>query len=338
MKIFLSYRRDDAAGHAGRLRDDLLERLGEGSVFQDVASIAPGQRYRGAIDEAIHGADLILIVIGRRWATVVDERGNPRLGEPHDVVRREVEAALRSGRQVVPVLVDGADMPSADALPAPLVPLCELNAIELRDEAWNADLDRMGGALGIPEPGARRARRRAVLTGTAVLGIGLLVVAGLLYAVLGPKRTVIVTASPSVGATSTPTSTPVVAAPSQRPEPMPADSTATTTRKVHRGVVRWLLVRWWRTATPSSEHSTVTLEVKVQNDTDDTMSVYEDLFHLRAGGIDQGTPRLGAVEGHDAPGAGEANVVRLQYTWVSAERPLVLLVGDQSRGRITLSP
>jgi hypothetical protein len=41
--IFLSYRRDDSAGYAGRLRSSLEAKLGEGSVFRDVDAIEPGQ-------------------------------------------------------------------------------------------------------------------------------------------------------------------------------------------------------------------------------------------------------------------------------------------------------
>jgi hypothetical protein len=42
VRVFVSYRRGDAVGHAVRLHDELAARLGTGSVFQDVASIAPG--------------------------------------------------------------------------------------------------------------------------------------------------------------------------------------------------------------------------------------------------------------------------------------------------------
>ena len=40
--LFISYRRQDAAGHAGRLRSDLARRYGDERVFLDVADLAPG--------------------------------------------------------------------------------------------------------------------------------------------------------------------------------------------------------------------------------------------------------------------------------------------------------
>jgi hypothetical protein len=52
VQIFLSYRRGDVGGYAGRLTDALRQRLGAKSVFQDVTAIAPGQDYTAAIDRA----------------------------------------------------------------------------------------------------------------------------------------------------------------------------------------------------------------------------------------------------------------------------------------------
>lgn len=53
VRVFLSYRRGDAGGYAGRLADALLQRLGPRSVFQDVTAISPGQDYTVAIDRAL---------------------------------------------------------------------------------------------------------------------------------------------------------------------------------------------------------------------------------------------------------------------------------------------
>src|SRR4051794_23635104 len=154
MRVFLSYRRDDASGHAGRLHDDLVARLGSASVFQDVVSIGPGERYRRLITEAIDGSDVVIAVIGRQWSAT-DPQGRSRLDDADDVVRAELEAALSADRRVVPVLVDRATLPSAASLPESLRPLRELNAIELRDEAWSADLDRLYAAIGVPRRPSR---------------------------------------------------------------------------------------------------------------------------------------------------------------------------------------
>ena len=51
--IFISYRRDDTEGEAGRLYDDLVRTFGENSVFMDVAGINPGMDFRKAIDDNV---------------------------------------------------------------------------------------------------------------------------------------------------------------------------------------------------------------------------------------------------------------------------------------------
>jgi hypothetical protein len=61
VRVFLSYRRDDAGGYAGRLTDALLQHLGPKIVFQDVTAISPGQDYAAAIDRESDAAALVVI-------------------------------------------------------------------------------------------------------------------------------------------------------------------------------------------------------------------------------------------------------------------------------------
>ncbi len=123
MSIFVSYRRDDAAGHAGRLCDDLADRFGAAEVFHDIDSIAPGEDFVSSIQRAIASADVVLAVIGPDWAMVSDSQGQPRLSDPDDVVRMEIATALRTGKPVIPVLVGGASMPDGGVLPSDIAPL-----------------------------------------------------------------------------------------------------------------------------------------------------------------------------------------------------------------------
>ena len=183
MSIFVSYRRDDAAGHAGRLCDDLAERLGAGEVFQDVDSIAPGEDFVDAIQRAIAAADVVVAVMGPDWATVSDSQGRPRLSDPGDVVRMEIAAALRTGKPVVPVLVGGASMPDEGDLPSDIAPLARRNAVEVRAETWDDDTVRLVRSLDRPDRRAAepvsRGRGRRWLVG-AVIAVAAVVVAFLL--------------------------------------------------------------------------------------------------------------------------------------------------------------
>jgi hypothetical protein len=145
--VFLSYRRDDSRSATGRLADDLQATLGPGRVFRDVASIAPGLDFEAALARAIGGARVVLAVIGPRWLEARDGEGRRRLDDPLDTVRRELEAAVAAGITIVPVLVEGARMPSAQALPPSLAAVARAQAITLDDEGWQDDVRRLMTAL-----------------------------------------------------------------------------------------------------------------------------------------------------------------------------------------------
>jgi hypothetical protein len=138
--IFISYRRDDSAGHAGRLFDRLKDRLGAEHVFMDVTDLRPGQDFAVELEQAVAKANCLLAVIGPRWLDAVDASGRRRIDDPEDFVRREVGAALSKGASVIPVLVHGAKMPPADELPEALRSLARRQAIELSDQRWDSDL------------------------------------------------------------------------------------------------------------------------------------------------------------------------------------------------------
>ncbi|ADB48541.1 toll/interleukin-1 receptor domain-containing protein [Conexibacter woesei] len=148
-KVFLSYRREETAGHAGRLYDAIATRFGDANVFMDV-ELAPGIDFVDRITEAVGECRALLVVIGPRWASVTAAgRPQPRIAEPGDYVRLEVETALaRSDVRVIPVLVAGARMPPPAQLPPSLQGLARRNAIELSDLRWRYDVGRLSDTLG----------------------------------------------------------------------------------------------------------------------------------------------------------------------------------------------
>jgi hypothetical protein len=145
--VFISYRREEAAGHAGRLRDSLCARYGDDHVFMDL-EMAPGIDFVDELDRELGRCDVLLVVIGRAWCTVRDAHDRLRLEDPHDFVRREIETALaRPDVLVVPVLVQGATMPSSEQLPETLRLLARRNAVDLSDVRWSFDVDRLASHL-----------------------------------------------------------------------------------------------------------------------------------------------------------------------------------------------
>jgi hypothetical protein len=139
--VFISYRRADSAGHAGRLFDHLSMRFGEDLIFQDFDDIKPGTDFMQAIQTAIKACNIMLVLIGPLW--IEDAKGRRRLDDPKDVLRLEVSEALKGDLTVIPVLLGGATMPIAEDLPEPLKPLSKRHAAEVTDSRWNYDVGRL---------------------------------------------------------------------------------------------------------------------------------------------------------------------------------------------------
>lgn len=136
--IFISYRRADSDGWAGRLRDTLRARFGN-RVFQDVENIADGEIFSEVIGRALQECDVALIIIGPNWASAQNAEGR-RLDQADDWVRTETSLVLNRGIRVIPVLVGGASMPRAEDLPEELRSLTKRQAREIRSSSWDSDV------------------------------------------------------------------------------------------------------------------------------------------------------------------------------------------------------
>ncbi len=149
-RIFISYRRDDSAAHAGRLYDRLEGHFGQGQVFMDVDTIKPGINFVEIVQQAISVCDGLVAVIGSDWLEVSDATGARRLDDPADLVRLEIATALGRGIPVIPVLVRGAQMPRPADLPEELMELASRNALEVSDARFRADVEQLIEALEAP--------------------------------------------------------------------------------------------------------------------------------------------------------------------------------------------
>ncbi len=147
--IFLSYRRDDAEGYAGRLFDRLNYRFPR-RVFMDVTSIRPGADFSRVIQDTVGSCHVLIAIIGRQWITLKDVGTNRRrLDLANDYVRREIATALSRNITVIPILVRGAEMPSSELLPPDLAPLSLRNALEITDGDFDHDVHRLIEAVEI---------------------------------------------------------------------------------------------------------------------------------------------------------------------------------------------
>src|SRR5262245_2095598 len=184
-RIFISYRRDDAAGDAGRLADHLHRRFGKDRVFLDIDTIDPGTDFVRVLHDSLQETAAVLVVIGPRWTSVRNADGSPRLESASDFVRLEVEAALGRSIPVVPVLVQGAKMPDAKDLPSSLATLVTRQAATLDHAEFHDDAerlcDRLAAMIGVQTPSRWSTMRRwwpAAAVAVVALGLAAYVVAG----------------------------------------------------------------------------------------------------------------------------------------------------------------
>ena len=185
-QIFISYRRDDAAGYARALYDRLVQHFSTERVFMDVDAIEPGLPFDEAIQRALNQCEVLLVVIGKRWLSAPAGKA-PRINDPEDFVRREIAAALARDIRVIPLLLDGARMPTAADLPEPLKALARRNALEVSNSRFQADTERLittvRKALGEPDevaPQKGSEKRRLVRYGV-MAGLALVLIAAMAY-------------------------------------------------------------------------------------------------------------------------------------------------------------
>lgn len=140
--IFISYRVSDTAGETGRLVDSLKQQFYDDQIFMDIDKIEPGVDFTEVISNSLSSCDVMLVVIGPGWLGPL-ANGSKRINSENDWVRLEVSKALERGIRVVPVLVDGAELPSAEELPEDLHPLLKRQSYEISNKRWKYDTEQL---------------------------------------------------------------------------------------------------------------------------------------------------------------------------------------------------
>ncbi|MDO8967011.1 toll/interleukin-1 receptor domain-containing protein [Algoriphagus sp.] len=146
-KIFISYRREDTSGESGRLKDKLEQVFGQENIFYDVETLEAGLNFDQSIAKALNDSKVLLAMIGPHWLKVSDSTGTKRIQKPDDWVRKEIAEALKRELRVIPVLVNGAEIPDSDELPDDLKELSLKHAQELTSSRWNYDVGKLTEVL-----------------------------------------------------------------------------------------------------------------------------------------------------------------------------------------------
>lgn len=149
-EVFISYRRNDSERIVQRLYKSLTRALSGVGVFRDLGGIEVAEDWMDKIRENIDRCYVFLVVIGRDWLES-DDSGAPRIKKRDDVVRREIERALRRvgtmDAEIVPVLVSGASMPRKQDLPGKLKQLHRIQAHRIRDSQFGKDVQALSDVI-----------------------------------------------------------------------------------------------------------------------------------------------------------------------------------------------
>jgi hypothetical protein len=180
-RIFISYRRDDAAGDARGVCERLERAFGKANVFMDVNKMLAGQRFDLVLDEALSQCDVLIAVIGRRWMELLSDEAR---GSRRDLLRDEIAAALQRKIVVIPVLIgrkgNMPPLPNPDELPDDIRDLVQYQKHDIAHESFESDAAQLIKEIKMVLRGRRRARPWSAITIPGVIGL-LLIVAVLGY-------------------------------------------------------------------------------------------------------------------------------------------------------------
>ncbi len=146
--IFISYRRQDSQATSDRIFDRLSQRFGRDKIVYDVESIPPGMDFAVYLGQTVRASSVVLVIMGAEWLTAARE-GKRRLDEPEDFVRREIETALAQsklprGPIIIPLLLNGATMPSGADMPPSIAELANIQSLPVRrNPDFDTDMERL---------------------------------------------------------------------------------------------------------------------------------------------------------------------------------------------------
>ena len=161
-RIFLSFRKADERLIRDRLYRALEQRFGADQVFRSEATIPPGADWDAILRGQAAACEIMLALIGPRWAGAADQNGYRPLDRSDDWVRTEIATALRAGNTVVPVLIGEATAPPVAAdLPVEIKKLAERQFRRIGGSSVDADIDAIVKELIELQPALERTKQMA---------------------------------------------------------------------------------------------------------------------------------------------------------------------------------
>lgn len=144
MLVFVSYRRNDVPTHSSRLYSALATVYPSNQIFFDAGDLQAGSIWSTEITRAARDCVIVACAIGPRWET-------QKLWEDNDPVRVEISTALENHRAVIPVLFEGARLPSRTELPPDCQGILDRQAISFDShdkQLYEEKMTRLGDIFG----------------------------------------------------------------------------------------------------------------------------------------------------------------------------------------------
>jgi len=175
-KIFINYRRELSQADALHLSTILIRRFGKSRIFIDTHGIDGFSDWLNVLKQQVAGTAAMIAVIGPGWLDLTDDQGNRRLDNSQDFVRFEIAEALSRDIPVLPVLLDGAEMPKRERLPEDMRGMLRRQAMHLQARRFEEDAADIARAL------RKILKRRRVVPLWAAVGLAIAALGGGIYA------------------------------------------------------------------------------------------------------------------------------------------------------------
>ncbi|MEO6723014.1 MAG: toll/interleukin-1 receptor domain-containing protein [Ferruginibacter sp.] len=148
--IFINYRKEDSSGYSLALYHELIKWYHKDTIFKDFNTIEPGEDFEEAINSALNGASVLIVIMADKWHDILQMRGQKK---HKDFVRIEIATALAKNIYTIPVTINSTVMPTEEELPEDLVKLSHRQFLNIDQTRFETDILKLvkiiDGRLGI---------------------------------------------------------------------------------------------------------------------------------------------------------------------------------------------
>ena len=113
--VFISYRREDGLMPARFLSEKLTN--SGCRVFFDKKDIHPGNDFDLTIKKHLEECNDVILIVTKSYFGIEDSNHQLRIKQDSDWVRKEIALALSQGKNIIPILFNGAQYPKASEIP-----------------------------------------------------------------------------------------------------------------------------------------------------------------------------------------------------------------------------